>query len=167
MFVVVGFVLHVKGEEYWRVNKGLTEIPTDIPAGATWVDLSENHITTIRAGSFSHLARCALLWLDNNQISEINPAAFRGLTSLRRLYLHTNKLTHISPGTFSGLTSLNNLWLSNNRLTGLSSDLFLDLPRPLRLLLGNPDNNDPDNAFLCDESLCWLKQEEQDGTVTF
>ena len=234
MFVVVGFVLHVRGEEYDRSNKGLTEIPTDIPAGATEVTLIGNRITTIRAGSFSHLARCEklrlgnnqiseigpaaftgltslthlfldtnklthispgtfshlarceVLWLNNNQISEINPAAFTGLsslrylylytnklthispgtfstlTSLRELYLSTNKLTHISPGTFSGLTSLHTLRLHNNRLTGLSSNLFLDLPRPLTLLLG-----DPDNAFLCDESLCWLKQEEQDGTVRF
>ena len=152
---------------YWGVNKGVTEIPTDVPAGATWVDLSRNRITTIRAGSLSHLAWCGELWLENNQISEIDPAAFTGLTSLKELDLHYNKLTHISPGTFSGLTSLSVLYLHNNRLTGLSSYLFLDLPRPLTLGLGKPCNNDPDNLFLCDESLCWLKQEEQDGTVWF
>ena len=168
----------------------MSEIPADIPVGATHVYLQANHITTIRAGVFSHLVRCEELRLSNNDISEIAPTAFRGLTNLRRLVLSTNnlthispgtfsgltnietlllfnnKLTHISPGTFSGLTKLNKLYLYKNRLRDLESNLFLDLARPLYLYLGHA-SLDPDNSFLCDKSLCWLKQEEQDGTVEF
>ena len=50
----------------------------------------------------------------------------------------------------------------------LVADVFNHLPRPL--VLGLYDavlNNTNDNPLQCDDELCWLKHEEQQGNFTW
>ena len=69
---------------------------------------------------------------------------------------------------FSGLESLIELPLSGNHLITLPADAFNHLPRPLKLGLHDPlYSRTPDNPLQCDAELCWLKQEEQQGTITW
>ena len=61
---------------------------------------------------------------------------------------------------FYGLNSLKTLYLGGNHLTKLPRDVLSHLPRPLKLGFTY-------QYFECDIELCWLKQEEQQGTITF
>ena len=68
--------------KYYKVNLGLTAIPTDIPADALEVYITSNDITKIEANVFSELSQCRRLYLRFNDIIDLEPAAFNGLTSL-------------------------------------------------------------------------------------
>ena len=95
-----------------------------------------------------------------NNINLIEDNAFIGLKSLEDLDLHSNKLETLTPGIFCFLDSLRKLNLKKNRLTSLPADVFNHLPRPLRVDVS-------DNPLECDAALCWLKQEELNGNITY
>ena len=178
-------------QEYWRRNAGLTEVPTDIPADIKVVHLLNNPITMIPNGVFSQLSQCKGIYLHKNRISVIEQTGFKGLVNLKQLSLNHNELTQLRPNrfielikceklfldsnkistihvrAFTGVMSLKYLTLHHNKLTTLDSKLFIHIPRPFTLLLGYPWDKDPDNAFQCDSTLCWLKQEERDATITW
>ncbi len=164
----------------------LQEVPRGIPADSECVYLQSNRITSILAGIFGHLSQCKRLDLRSNRISSIEEQAFEGMGSLQLLMLSSNRLTalksgmfaglrnlkwlivgsnqisSIGEGTFSSLHSLKYLRLSCNRLKTLSPDVFRNLPRPLRLNLNCYPRNS--NQWNCN-SLCWLKHEEERGTI--
>ncbi len=171
---------------FYRTHCCLTEVPSDIPAEALEVHLRNNAITSIPAGVFRHLTQCTYLNLGDNQISSVDKEAFQGLKSLQMLYLANNSISSVYIETFQALTSLQVLWLGQNdissvvlgtfdslhslefldleknKLRTLSPRLFINLPRkPLKLKLGGFSNK-----WNC-SSLCWLKHEEQKGTVTW
>ena len=148
----------------------ITTIPDDIPADVIWVYINSNAITRIPANIFSHLSQCTHLDLSRNQITDIEPGAFNGLISVRRidlghnrmkmiLGLSQNSLTILPTDELNRLQSLKELELSYNRLTTLPADVFSHIPRPLELAVHN-------NPLICDAALCWLKQEELQGTIT-
>ena len=60
---------------------------------------------------------------------------------------------------FSGLESLEALHLTYSHLTTLPADVFSHLPRPLELGLQG-------NQRQCNAAVCWVKQEELQGTIT-
>ncbi len=179
-----------KEKKYTRYCQGLSTIPDNIPAEAEVVWIRGNTIRTVPANAFSHLSHCTYLllsyneiewiesgafnglislkWLDldNNKLSEIEPGTFNGLISLKRLNLRDNKLSEIEPGTFSQLPALIALYLFNNKLTALPWTVFTNgtgnITRPAGLLLELSDN-----PLQCDTSLCWVKQGEQDGWLTW
>ena len=83
---------------YYKINEGLTSIPTDIPADALEVYLYHNCITRIEANVLSHLSVCKHLELNNNEITDIEPRAFNGLSALTWLDLSRNKITELKNG---------------------------------------------------------------------
>ena len=66
----------------------------------------------------------------------------------------------MSSGMLSGLDSLETLNLAEHLLTTLPGDAFKHLPRPLTIGLG-------DSPLQCDAALCWLRQEELQGTIVW
>ena len=151
----------VRSSDYYKKNKKLTEIPTDIPSEAREVYLQENQIRTLRNNSFSHLSQCERLNLSSNQISNIEPEAFSGLSNLmylglganwtttlrndyflhlshcEQLRLEMNQITNIKPGAFRGLGNLKWLYLQNNQITRLTANMFLGLGSLEELFINN------------------------------
>ena len=128
------------------------------------LDLCNNKLIILKADMFQGLVALESLNLCHNGIFLIDDNTFAHMKKLQSLSLHHNDLTTLSPGTFSGLESLETLNLEGNHLTSLPGDLFNDQPRPLRLNLYNNYINH-NNILQCDSQLCWLKQEELNGTI--
>ena len=82
--------------------------------------------------------------------------------------LSSNQFVTLQTTIFSGLRSLDELNLAGNRLTTLLADVFSHLSRPLELTLFDfRIIGEQDNIFVCDAALCWLKQEEHLGSITW
>ena len=146
--------------------------------------LNDNRLTALRSDMFRVLSKCTTMYLHDNRISEVETGSFNGLSAVRDLKLDRNRLerlhknmfsslascTHlnlrvnlirvIEPGSFNGLNNVEQLDLRDNRLTAIPADVFVHLPRPLELDIS-------DNRLQCDAALCWLKQEELNGTITW
>ncbi len=149
------------------------------------LSLFNNQLETIAKESFKGLKSLDFLHLGMNRISSIENAVFSEMSSLHTLYLSNNRLSIIAHGIFTGLHGLQELHLSNpvtsvepgaldplyslrwltfySRLTTLTPDLFINLPRP-GLVVGLSDNPAVNRQWDC-SALCWLKHEEQHGTV--
>ena len=85
LIVVVYLPNHVSSIDYIARDKGLTEVPDDIPDEAENIWLDNNSITRIRTNQFSHLSSCTNLGLYKNRISVIDAGAFRGMNQLNYL----------------------------------------------------------------------------------
>lgn len=142
-----------------------SDLPSNIPAEASVVELAWNAYTTIPANSFSHLSQCIRLGLCCHQIVTVEVGAFNGLVSLEHLHLGINNISVLHLGVFEGLWSLEKLWLHSNKMVSLDPEVLMNLPRPLQLGMSYPSNFE-DNQWDC-STLCWLKNEEQHGTVTW
>ena len=130
--------------------------------------LRGNKVTILKAEMFQGLVAVLILSLSYNSINSIADNTFANLTKLENLNLASNHLKELSPGMFSGLNSLKILRLERSHLPMLAADVFNHLPRPI--VLGLYDavlNNTNDNPLQCDDELCWLKHEEQQGTFTW
>ncbi len=168
----------------------LENIPQNVLTNAVQVQLWENAIQTIPRGTFELMNKCVTLNLCCNKISSVEPGVWNGLDSLQSLRLDCNGLTilhdntfcglqhltflhlagneifRIDPRAFRGLSSLKTLILNDNALVTLSSEAFQDLPRPgLKLVLSHPLWTG-EKPWQC-AGLCWLRQEERDGTVVW
>ena len=98
-------------------HKNLQDVPSDIDASTTDLNLSYNQLSHLRNFTFSHLKKLRFLNLCYNRISIIDSYAFDGLVKLRVLNLTVNKLNELSSNAFTDLQSLKHLFLKNNRLT--------------------------------------------------
>ena len=148
-------------QRYWKYGCGLTEVPRDIPAQTRVVRLERNDISHIRDGAFRHLTRCTDLWLYSNALREVRAGMWEGLSSLTGLHLSENQISTIGVGAFKALTSLADLWLEYNQLVTLEEGLFnTPLRTNLTLDLG-------ENPIHCDARMCWIKEAERVGHITW
>ena len=119
---------------------------------------------------FNGLVAVETLNLFNNDINLIEDFTFTNMKKLKVLWLVNNALMVLDPEMFFGLDSLRTLGLFGNPLTTLPSGVFNHLPRPFELALTD-DNDDYGNhvgfPMQCDVKLCWLRQEELQGTITW
>ncbi|KZS07806.1 SLIT protein [Daphnia magna] len=154
-------------------NRGLTQVPLDLPKDADKINLEGNNLTSLLSSDFEGFANLRILRLSNNQLQYIPDLVFATLGHLQRLDLSHNQLTAVGKRTLRGLNSLRNLQLDNNQLTcideaalrsqkeleiltlnnnnltSLPRDLFEPLSR-LRVLRLS------ENKWLCDCHLAWL-----------
>lgn len=84
----------------------LVRFPRGLPASLETLQLQENQITYITAGSLRQLGNLTRLDLEDNRIRAIQPGAMLGLTKLRTLTLKGNRLSHLPPNLPSSLTHL-------------------------------------------------------------
>ena len=81
------------------------------------LNLSDQSITTLKAGDFSGLTAITKLNLRNNSISDISP--LEGLTTLTSLDLYHCNVSDISP--LDDMTALTRLWLNDNNVGDISA----------------------------------------------
>ena len=134
-----GYICDWKEDEklYDCGGKDLTEIPQDVPAQAEKLNLYENRISAIEAGSFSGLTALKELDMGSNSIRALNPEMWEGLGgSLETLVLSGNDIQRINSGDFAPLSNLEVLSLAfctdltelkAGAFTGLSKLEYLDL----------------------------------------
>ncbi len=130
----------------------------------THLILVGGRISIIEEGAFDGLEALQFLDLGGNLLSSLDPEMFTGLNNVEYLGIFSNIIFNIEEGSFDSLHSLRTVSLQGNRLTTLDPDLFLNLPRPLNMTLCSGPNSC--NQWDC-SSLCWLKHEEQHGTISF
>ena len=128
------------------------------------LDFGNNQISEIETGTFDSVRQLRILNLENNLLSRIKVGTFSGIIFLEDLNLHGNKISTIEERAFDDLYSISEITLGDNQLTTLSPDLFVNMPRPLHLLLSGT-SQEP-NIFTC-QSLCWLRHEWSHGTSIF
>ena len=99
-------------------NRGLTDVPLDIPANETEVYLQKNDIAVIQENAFVTLPELRKLILADNVVDTIEPGAFNGLVQLTNLNLERNKLkTFFDISFVSSLSSLTNLNVGSNNIS--------------------------------------------------
>jgi slit protein 2 len=86
-------------------NRGLVEIPRQLPADVTEIRLEQNQITEIPPAAFTAYPRLKRIDLSNNEIKNVAADAFRQLKSLKSLVLYGNKITHLPSRLFDLLNS--------------------------------------------------------------
>lgn len=163
-------------------DRGLTEIPPDIPETVTELRLEQNRITELPGRVFSAFKHLRRLDLSNNQISKVAGDAFYGLKSLTTLVLYGNRLTDLPRNVFHGLSSLQLLLLNANNISCIRKDLFSGLHN--LSLLSLYDNKIQSlangtfdyfknigtlhlggNPFVCDCNLKWLSNYLQKNPI--
>ena len=106
------------------------EVTGEQLAAITALYLSNQNITSLKAGDFDGLTTLSTLWLSNNSISDLSP--LEDLTALTYLELYNNSISDLSP--LEDLTTLTSLHLSGNSISDIS--LFEDLTSLTSLSLG-------------------------------
>jgi len=109
-------------------NNGLTTIPAGTFANLRNLrdlDIYYNAFTELVADQFTGLTNLAYLQIGYAPIQKINANTFRGLTNLKTLMISFSQLTHqqVSSAAFEGLPSLNYLDLSYNNFEEISNFL--------------------------------------------
>ena len=123
----------------------------------TNLNLSDQNITTLKAGDFDGLSSLRILTLYKNTLSSLPVDIFSGLSSLNRMDIGSNQLSSLPVGIFSGLSSLNRLNLSYNSLSSLPADIFSGLSSLGSLSLSsNRLSSLPAGIFSGLSSLDWL-----------
>ncbi len=84
----------------------LVRFPRGLPSSLETLQLQENQITYITAGSLRQLGNLTRLDLEDNRIRAIQPGALQGLTRLSMLILKGNRLSRLPPNLPSSLIHL-------------------------------------------------------------
>ncbi|KAI8492623.1 hypothetical protein Bbelb_296640 [Branchiostoma belcheri] len=108
-------------------NRGLDQVPQDMPYISTTISLNDNQIKAIKEDQFVNLKSLKVLHIYANRLTDLHPKAFNGLTRLTRLILSQNQLKELPLGLFLGLENLKWLDLSINKLQTLPAMIFKDL----------------------------------------
>lgn len=93
------------------------------------LDLSDNSLSDLSAGSFRTLVGLVRLSLRKNAIATVHENAFRGLDRLELLDLSDNRLADLPDSALTPLYSLQKLDLSGNQLQVLGARWFESLDR--------------------------------------
>ena len=163
------FLGMIKLSEFFLYQNELSKLEKSMINGLnslTYLHIGSNEIQTIEAGCFSHLGNLLYLYLGWNKLEVVSANMWLGLHSLKYLHLHNNNIKTLNAKTFDHLASLHRLLLYNNQLTTISYEIFNPViypvsnghPRQIQLGLG---------AMQCDQQLCWLKQGERLGWITW
>ena len=151
--------------ELWLSGNKLTKISLGMFEGLEsleLVTLHDNSVVSIEVGVFRKLTHCTQIKLDSNRLRQIKEGMFAGLNVLEELSLTMNGISYIEPGSFKSLMQLSKLYLYSNELTTLEQNVFNFPYHPVEvtlLLFQNP--------LKCNSSLCWVKQGEREGWISW
>ena len=98
-------------------HNNLTNVPQNINASTTELDLSFNRIGSLKNFTFSSLNKLNLLNLSYNRISRIESYALEGLSQLKILNLTVNKINYLNCVILNHTPQLERLYIKNNSLT--------------------------------------------------
>ncbi|CAI9744518.1 adhesion G-protein coupled receptor G6-like isoform X2 [Octopus vulgaris] len=118
-------------------NRNLASIPQPIPTNAEYLNLENNHISTINEGAFTGLSNLKKISLTNNKISRVEKGMFQGLRRLQTLILWNNNISTIEEGVFTGLTNLKKLDLDGNKISTMKQGIFNGLSNLAALYLAH------------------------------
>ncbi len=129
--------------------------------------IAYNQLVTLPSGIFKPLTSLWLLSTQDNQLTSLPVGVFDGLTSLEWLLFFHNNLTCLPPRIFN-LPALTILQLTSNKLVTLARTVFDASaypesdghPAKVRVGIGN-------NPLQCGRNLCWLKEAEKDGWLSW
>ena len=124
------------------------------------LSVNNNKVKELTAAVFSGLESLQTLRINNNSIASVEKGTFSLLNKLKHLELNSNNLEEIPDDMFDGLNSTNEIRISfaNNKLRTVPCTPFNKIPRPMILnISGNP--------LICGNSLCWLRQEVESGSI--
>jgi len=144
-------------------HRGLTEVPSGIPAGTNKLYLNHNEITHVAVNTFAHLTQLKVLSLRGNKLSTITEGTFNGLKQLERLYINYNEITNIGTHSFKDLHNLQYLDLHGNTINSLDEKAFVGLKRLKTLdMHNNAVVSLPSNIF---QPLLGLKYMRWEGNL--
>nr|XP_023696336.1 leucine-rich repeat-containing G-protein coupled receptor 5-like [Paramormyrops kingsleyae] len=151
---------------------GLADLPANLSVFTSYLDLSMNSLTLLRAGALGHLrfleelrlagndlnhipagafsglVSLKVLMLQNNQLWQVPSESLRPLRNLQSLRLDANRIISVPPSSFDGLLSLRHLWLDDNALTEVPVPALAGLSSLQAMTLAlNRVSHIPDGAF--------------------
>ncbi|KAG7480858.1 hypothetical protein MATL_G00060720 [Megalops atlanticus] len=157
----------------------LPHFPKGLPPSLEALQLQENRITYLTAGSLRQLGNLTRLDLEDNRIRVIQPGAFAGLSKLRVLSLKGNRLlslplslppslTHLDLSSncisaldlqsLANLVNLQVLKINSNCLRSVPESAFESLPRLRTVELA-------DNLWVCECDILYLYRWLLDGRL--
>lgn len=95
-------------------NRGLTEVPGNIPDDVVHLDLSHNSISHLKPKEFQGARSLKILNLSSNNMEHLDKASMTGLLHLRELDLSNNLLHFVQYGVLEDLYFLSQLKLGGN-----------------------------------------------------
>ncbi len=156
-----------------------------IPGNTQRFNFYDNLITHVPAGYFKNTPILVQIRIYRNEISDVDDCAFANVPSVVHIHMGNNKLSLIRKNMFRGLPNLGFLSLEDNEIHTIEDGSFKDYPliflslsenslESIPQCMFNPQNyptglDGPysfyiyDNPLSCNESLCWLKQENMTG----
>ncbi|XP_077991640.1 uncharacterized protein LOC144445873 [Glandiceps talaboti] len=114
----------------------LHHIPDNLPEFTTYLDVSFNQFSILRAKHLSRLHKLSELRVAYSYVTMLASDSLLGLFSLKVLILLNNQITTIDENAFRDLHNLQTLDLSANKLTDLPDGLFTTLSKLSVLDLG-------------------------------
>ncbi|KPP60799.1 hypothetical protein Z043_121168 [Scleropages formosus] len=118
-------------------QRGLRNLPIDIPPRTQYLFLQRNNISTLPADAFSNATHLHWLLLDHNQLISglVAKTMLANLSYLENLFMNHNNLTEVPSGLPHGLRQLR---LAYNKIQKISPRAFHNLQNlTLLLLQGN------------------------------
>ena len=107
------------------VYGGLTSFPLNLPSSITSLDLQQNKITEL--GNTSLNGELLFLDLSNNSLSALRAGSLDNLFKVRTLNLSFNAIDVIEERAFGNLAAIDTVNLAFNRLTGLNGSMLFGL----------------------------------------
>ncbi|XP_061474677.1 leucine-rich repeats and immunoglobulin-like domains protein 1 [Rhineura floridana] len=104
-------------------NRGLEEVPKELPTWAVYLNLSHNKLMEIDPADFAKLPNLREVRLNNNELTAI-PSLGAASAHVTSLYLNRNKIHSIEASQLEPYVALETLDLSSNNITEIRSGCF-------------------------------------------
>lgn len=112
------------------VNCTLDQVDKDAFSGLAILielDLSDNHIKVIHAGTFHTLVKIRKISLHHNEIEAISDRTFENLLHLSIVELNYNRIHSVGEQAFLNIPKIKVIYLDNNRLQKLEKTAFTNM----------------------------------------
>nr|APR72407.1 Toll-like receptor 3 [Miniopterus schreibersii] len=111
----------------------LTQIPDDLPANVTVLNLTHNQLRKLPPANFTRYSQLTVLDGGFNTISKLEPELCQKLPLLEVLNLQHNELSQLSDKTFTFCLNLTELCLRYNLIHTIQNDPFKNLKNLIKL----------------------------------